>query len=104
MIKFNVIYPHKEGARFDHDYYREKHLPMLAKLLGDACISYSIDKGLAGREPGTPPPFFASCSILCESVEKLQSALDPHTQAIRADVKNYTDVAPVVWVSEVVVG
>ena len=104
MIKFNVIYPHKDGARFDHDYYREKHLPMLAERLGEACIAYSIDKGLAGREPGSPSPFLASCSVLCESVEKLQRALEPHTHEIRADVKNYTDVTPVVWISDVVVG
>lgn len=104
MIKFNVIYPYQDGARFDHDYYREKHMPLLAERLGDACISYTIDKGLAGREPGSPPPFLAACSVLSESAEKLQRALEPHSQEVRADVKNYTDVTPVVWISEVVVG
>jgi hypothetical protein len=29
MIKVSVIYPNKPGARFDHDYYRMKHLPSL---------------------------------------------------------------------------
>jgi uncharacterized protein (TIGR02118 family) len=102
MIKFHVLYPHSEGGRFDHAYYRDQHMPMVAQKLGSACLSYSIDKGLAGGGPGTPPPFFAACSITCASAESLQQAMAPHQKAIQADVANYTDARPVVWISEVV--
>jgi uncharacterized protein (TIGR02118 family) len=102
MIKFNVLYPFKPGMRFDHDYYRDKHMPLLAKFLGEACRSYTIDKGLAGREPGSPPPFAASCSVYCESIEAFQAAIAPHTAEIRADVLNYTDAQPLTWFSDVV--
>ena len=27
MIKVSVTYPNQPGARFDHDYYRTKHVP-----------------------------------------------------------------------------
>lgn len=103
MIKFNVLYPAKEGARFDHAYYRDRHMPMVASRLGSACKYYSIDQGLAGGAPGAASPFFAGCSLVCESVEALQQALGPNAQEIMADIPNYTDVQPVVWVSEVVV-
>ena len=102
MIKFNVLYPFREGGRFDHAYYRDKHMPMVAQKLGSACQSYSIDQGLAGGAPGAPPPYFAACSVYCESVEALQGALGPHAKEIMADVPNYTDAQPVVWISEVV--
>ena len=102
MIKLNVMYPYSEGARFDHAYYRDKHMPMVAQKLGNACKYYTIDKGLAGGGPGTPPPFFAACSITCASAESLQQAMAPHQKAIQADVANYTDARPVVWISEVV--
>ena len=102
MIKFNVMYPFREGARFAHAYYRDKHMPMVAQKLGSACQSYTIDKGLAGGAPGAPLPFFAACSIYCESVEALQQALGPAGKEIMADIPNYTDTQPVVWISEVV--
>ena len=103
MIKFNVLYPHAEGARFDHSYYRDKHMPMLADRLGSACLRYEIDIGVAGATPGTPPSFVASCSVTSESVEILQQALAPHAREIMADIKNYTDIRPVIWFSEVTV-
>ena len=102
MIQFYVLYPRTEGGRFDHAYYRDRHMPMVAQKLGSACRSYEIDKGLAGGAPGAPSPYHAACSITCDSLESLQQAMAPHGKAIRADLPNYTDAQPVVWISEVV--
>ncbi|MBB3177513.1 EthD family reductase [Variovorax sp. Sphag1AA] len=104
MIKFSVMYPHTPGSRFDHDYYRDSHMPMLKRLMGDACKSYTIDKGLAGGAPGAPPAYVAMCHVFCDSVEAFQAAFGPHAKEIRADVANYTDITPVAQISEVVVG
>lgn len=103
MIKFNVMYPSMQGMRFDHDYYRDKHMPLVARSLGAACRYYTVDKGLAGGAPGAPPPFAASCSVYADSVEAFQAAIGPHMEEILADIPNYTDVQPVVWISDVVV-
>jgi uncharacterized protein (TIGR02118 family) len=103
MIKLNVLYPGQPGARFDHMYYREKHMPMVASRLGSACLYYSIDKGLAGSGPSVPSPYLAACSIVCESMQSFQRAMDPHIKEIIADIRNYTDSEPVMWISEVVV-
>jgi uncharacterized protein (TIGR02118 family) len=43
------------------------------------------------------------CHIFCESVESFQAGFGPHAQAIMADIPNYTDLAPVIQISEVVV-
>ena len=104
MIKVSVMYPATPGARFDHDYYRDKHMPMLKQKMGDACKSYTIDKGLAGGAPGSPAPYVGMCHIFCDSVESFQAAFGPHAKAIMADIANYTDLAPVMQISEVVVG
>ena len=104
MIKVSVMYPNTAGARFDHDYYRDKHMPMLKEKMGDACKSYTIDKGLAGGAPGAPAPYIGMCHIYCDSVESFQAAFGPHAKAIMADIANYTDLQPVMQISEVVVG
>ena len=31
MIKVSVFYPNQPGAKFDHAYYAEKHMPMVAE-------------------------------------------------------------------------
>jgi uncharacterized protein (TIGR02118 family) len=101
MIKLNVLYPTKAGARFDHAYYRDRHMPMVGRRL--ECLYYTIDKGLAGGAPDAPSPYVAACSLVCESAEALQGALGRHGKEIMGDVANYTDIQPVVWIGEVVV-
>ena len=54
MIKVSVMYPNTPGARFDHAYYRDKHMPLVKTRMGDACKYYTVDKGVAGGAPGAP--------------------------------------------------
>ena len=103
MIKVTVMYPYTEGARFDHDYYRDRHMPMVKARLGRACAYYTVDKGLAGMAPGAPPAFVAMCAFICDSVESYQAASQEHRTEILSDIANYTDIAPVIQFSEVVV-
>jgi len=103
MIKVTVMYPYTEGARFDHAYYRDRHMPMVKARLGSACAYYTVEKGLAGRAPGAPPTFVAICSFICDSAEDYEAAIQPHRAEILADLANYTDIAPVLQVSEIVV-
>ena len=103
MIRLSVFYPATEGATFDHDYYREKHMPLVKARMGDACRYYTIDKGLAGGAPGEPATYVGMCHIFAESVEAFQRAFAPHANEIMGDIKNYTDVTPVMQISEVIV-
>jgi uncharacterized protein (TIGR02118 family) len=103
MIKVSVMYPNRPGARFDHAYYRDRHMPLLKARMGESCRYYTIDKGLAGGEPGAPATYVGMCHILCDSVEAFQGGFGPHAKEIMDDIANYTDVTPVIQISEVVV-
>ena len=103
MIKVSVMYPNIPGARFDHSYYRDSHMPLVKAKLGAACLYYTIEKGLAGAAPGTAATYVAMCHFFCESIESFQSAFGPHAQEIMGDIPNYTDLSPVLQISEVVV-
>ena len=103
MIKMSVYYPANGGTKFDHNYYRTRHMPLLKERLGDACLRYEIEKGLASREPGSAPGFVAACHVYSvTTLAAFLKALDPHSPEIRADVANYTDIVPIVQYSEVV--
>ena len=104
MIKVSVMYPNTPGARFNHDYYRDQHMPMIQRKMGEACVRYTVDKGLAGGAPGAPATYIGMCHIFSESVESFQAGFGPHAKDIMADIPNYTDIAPVMQISEVVVG
>jgi|SRR5215510_10308636 len=104
MIKVSVMYPNTPGARFDHDYYRDKHMPLVKARMGAACKSYTVDKGIAGGTTGGPAAYVSMCHIFCDSVEAFNAAFGPHTKEIMSDLPAFTDQQPVIQFSEVVVG
>ena len=103
MIKVSVMYPNKPGARFDHLYYRDKHMPLVRDRMGASCLFYTVDKGFSGGSPGEAPAYIAMCHIYCDTIESFQAGFGPHAREILADIPNYTDLSPTVQISEVVV-
>src|ERR1700759_853280 len=104
MIKVSVMYPNTPGAKFDHAYYKDKHMPLVKARMGEACKFYTVDKGVAGGAPDAPATYVAMCHIFCDSVEAFQKGFGPHAKEIMADIPNYTDLAPVIQISDGVVG
>ena len=101
MIKVSVFYPNNEGAKFDIDYYCNKHIPMVRQKLGAACKTAAVEQGMAGATPGSRPAFIALGHLYFDSVEAFQSAFGPHAGPILADVPNYTNTTPVIQIGEV---
>ncbi len=94
MIRLSVFYPTTEGASFDHDYYRETHVPLAVRAWG--LTSAEIDKGVDG-------PYVAAVHFTFDSLDALQQAMAADgTADVLADVANYTSIAPVLQTSEIV--
>jgi uncharacterized protein (TIGR02118 family) len=94
MIRLSVFYPSTEGATFDHNYYRDKHIPLCVETWG--LEGAEIDKGLDG-------PNVAAVHFKFASLDALQAAMGADgTAGILADVPNYTTIAPVLQTSEIV--
>ena len=102
MIKVTILYPNAEGKTFDMDYYSNKHMPMVASLLGDSLKLISIDKGLASTVPDTPVPYLAAGYLYFETMSAFQNSMGPNSAKLQADIPNYTNIQPVVQISEVV--
>ena len=94
MIKLSVSYPSGDGTTFDHDYYAKTHVPMCNSTFSPT--KTEIDKGIDG-------PNVAGVHFYFDSMEKLQGAMgSPKMGDIMADIANYTNIAPVIQISEVV--
>src|SRR5687768_4728862 len=102
LIKVSVMYPFAEGKTFNMEYYETKHMPMVAGLLGSNLVKYTIEKGLAGGIPNQPLPYMAVGTFYVKNLNDYQAAIAPNRDAIRADFANYTNIAPLILVSEVV--
>jgi len=101
MIKVGVFYPYKEGVKFDMAYYLQKHLPMVKQKVGPALKSVAVEQGVSGGMPGAPMTYIAIGHLAFDSVEAFQVAFAPHASDIMGDISNYTNVQPVVQISEV---
>ncbi|MBG0511629.1 EthD family reductase [Agrobacterium sp. MOPV5] len=99
MIKTTLFYPRHEGARFDFDYYQNKHLPMVRARLGSALKHISIDKGVTGGAPNAPAPFVVLAHMRFDSLDEFQQAMAPHVEFIMNDVPNFTDIVPIPMIS-----
>jgi len=102
LVKVSIMYPFAEGKTFDMAYYEAKHMPMVAGYLGTNLVKYTIEKGLASGIPNQPLLYMAIGTFYVKSLSDYQAAIAPNIDAIRADFPNYTNVAPVILVSEVV--
>ena len=101
MIKVAILYPNGEGKTFDMDYYSKKHMPMAASLFGDSLKAMSIDKGLASGRPNEPIPYLAIGYFYFENMSSFKNTMGPNSEKLRADIPNYTNIKPVIQVSEV---
>ncbi|OJV21234.1 MAG: ethyl tert-butyl ether degradation protein EthD [Dyadobacter sp. 50-39] len=102
LTKVSIMYPYAEGKTFNMDYYETKHMPMVAKFIGSNLVKYTIEKGVASGIPNQPLPFMAIGTFYVKSLSEYQAAIGPNRDAIRADFANYTNISPVILVSEVI--
>jgi uncharacterized protein (TIGR02118 family) len=103
MIKVSVLYPNGEGKSFDMDYYCSKHVPMVGGLLGDAVKAATVEKGRGGAAPGTPAEYAAMGNLYFDSMESFENSFGPAADQIMGDLPNFTNIEPVVQVSEVMI-
>jgi uncharacterized protein (TIGR02118 family) len=96
MIKVSVIYPNSENHNFDVKYYLENHIPMVKKNLGDSCKKVEVDIGFDEQSP-----YIAMAHLIYESLDAFQKSFGPYEDIIMNDIPNYTQIQPIVQISEI---
>ena len=103
MVKISILY--SNSGRFDMDYYINKHMPRSIELLsrGKGYRGVSVERGMGGASPGSTPSYVAMCHYLFDTADDFMAAFLPHAAELQGDMPNYTDIATVIQVSEVVI-
>lgn len=101
MTKVSVLYPNGENKTFDMDYYLNKHLPLVGALLGSKLKAATVEKGLGGAAPGSIAPYAGIGIMYFDSVEDFGQAFGPNAEKIMADLPNFTNMEPIIQISEV---
>lgn len=101
MVLLSVLYPNIDGATFDSDYYVTRHMPLVRSRLGSKLKEFVAVNGLSGVQPGTAPEYRFMAHLTFESAEAMGAGLGQHGAELFADVPNFTDIEPVVQVSEI---
>jgi uncharacterized protein (TIGR02118 family) len=104
MIEVTVAYPASQGRTFNMDYYLTTHIPLFQKRMGTAMKTIRVSRGIGGSAPRSPAAFVAMVHATFDSAEVFATAFTPHAAELQADAPNYTNIQPVVQISEVLMG
>ncbi len=103
MIKISILYANEEGKKFDMAYYTHQHISMVKQVLGKSLKKVAIGEGLSGGSPDSKPTYVAMGHLYFDSLQEFQTVFVPHVGTLMADIPNYTDIHPVIQISEVVI-
>ncbi|MDH6464094.1 uncharacterized protein (TIGR02118 family) [Micromonospora sp. A200] len=91
MYCASVVYP-TDAENFDFEYFRSRHAPMFARLLGENCIRFEVHRALA--TPGAPPPPFAAAPTSGLRRQTFGATLAEHGAEIYVDIANFSGTQP----------
>ena len=96
-MSFNVIYPNHDGARFDTNYYRSSHIPLVMKVMNAAGVVLIEGVPMGGSDA----PYAMIAHFTFASSEAVTAALaNPAMAEVRADVAKFTDIKPTVMLGK----
>ena len=104
MVTVSILYPRKNGSRFDMEYYLNRHMPLSIDLLSahPGFNGVWVERGVAGATPGAEAPYVVLCHFRFDAVESFLAAFTPHRATLQGDIATYTDIEPVIQFSDVV--
>jgi len=103
MINISSVYSPKDGYRFDFDYYLKKHMPKSIELLSAAkgYRGVSVERGVGSKKYNIESSFVAMCHYYFDTFEDFINAFTPNADWLQSDIKNYTDIQPVIQINNV---
>jgi len=100
MVVLSLFYPNQSSGQFDEDYYVNRHVPLVRERWGPMGLTdIRLLRGI-GTPDGALAPYRVVALVTFDSAEALSQALDSHRDEIFASIPRYTDIEPVIQISE----
>lgn len=95
-----------DAARTAHDFttWQGAVFEAMEEVWGPALIRKEIDAGVSGPGYGTHPTYVAMAHLYFQSIETFQAALGPRHKQPAKEAPHFTDIEPIIQVSQVVLG
>ena len=101
MYKVSVMYPNDQGAKFDFEYYRTKHMEIVTKHLKPfGLVKTGVDKGVSGGGD-QPAPYICIGFLYFETLDGYDKGIAEAGSILRGDIPNFTNITPVRQISEI---
>jgi len=98
-----VLYPYGRADRFDHEYYRDHHISSLIELFGHEAIDrIEMRKGQSSPDGRNPPLYSCTANIYISDAQVFSAAAVRNRERVDDDVRHFTSVTPVSFMTEVV--
>jgi len=92
-----ILYPNSEGVRWDVEYYRTHHMPLIMKLYGKEAIKrFELRKGATGQTGGAPA-YIGSVNIYINDQAAFDAAGKQHGPTLVKDVPHFSSVMPIAF-------
>jgi uncharacterized protein (TIGR02118 family) len=89
-----ILYANDPGVRWDVDYYRRVHMPLIMRLYGPAAIKrFELRRGASGPQGGAPAAI-GSVNIYINDQVAFDAAGAEHGQTLIDDVPAFSSVMP----------
>jgi uncharacterized protein (TIGR02118 family) len=101
MVIVSVMYPAGGGAKFDMDYYRKTHIPLVGARWNDCGLREAKVLTGAGAPGGGAPRYSVIALLTFDSAADFDQAVARHGAEIIGDIPNFSSVQPVIQVNNV---
>ena len=92
-----ILYPNSDGVRWDVEYYRTHHMPLIMKLYGKEAIKrFELRKG-AMDQTGGAPTYIGSVNIYINDQAAFDAAGKQHGPTLVKDVPHFSSVMPIAF-------
>jgi uncharacterized protein (TIGR02118 family) len=87
MQKVTVLYGHPTDPEAFEKYYRDHHMPLVAKMKGIAKVELTK---MLGAPDGSPPDYYRMAELYFADAAQMQATMgSPEGQATAADLANF---------------